>query len=54
MKIVWAKTRRELGLGIHGEPGVEQIALQATLVLVETMADRLRRRLDAGGAAMRC
>lgn len=38
----------ELGLGIHGEPGVEKIAVQAASSLVKTMADRLSTRLDAG------
>jgi dihydroxyacetone kinase len=40
----------ELGLGIHGEPGVEKIDLRATSALVATMAERLARTLPAGGA----
>ncbi|SFN71229.1 dihydroxyacetone kinase [Mesorhizobium sp. NFR06] len=38
----------ELGLGIHGEPGVERIALQSAGTLVAIMAERLAARLDAG------
>ncbi|MEW6635164.1 MAG: dihydroxyacetone kinase subunit DhaK [Pseudomonadota bacterium] len=38
----------ELGLGIHGEPGVERIALQSAGKLVAIMADRLAARLDPG------
>lgn len=38
----------ELGLGIHGEPGVERITLQSASALVAIMADRLAARLDAG------
>ncbi|RAZ91238.1 dihydroxyacetone kinase [Mesorhizobium hawassense] len=38
----------ELGLGIHGEPGVERIALEAASKLVAIMAERLAARLDAG------
>lgn len=36
----------ELGLGIHGEPGVERIALQNATALVAIMAERLAARLD--------
>lgn len=36
----------ELGLGIHGEPGVEKIEVQAVSALVRTMAERLSARLD--------
>jgi len=36
----------ELGLGIHGEPGVERIALQPVVDLVATMTERLAARLD--------
>jgi len=36
----------ELGLGIHGEPGVERIALQSVDSLVAIMAERLAARLD--------
>ncbi|TPK97127.1 MULTISPECIES: dihydroxyacetone kinase subunit DhaK [unclassified Mesorhizobium] len=39
----------ELGLGIHGEPGVERIALQSAGKLVAVMAERLAARLDPGG-----
>ncbi|MDX8532954.1 dihydroxyacetone kinase subunit DhaK [Mesorhizobium sp. VK25A] len=38
----------ELGLGIHGEPGVERITLQSAGALVAIMAERLTARLDAG------
>jgi dihydroxyacetone kinase len=38
----------ELGLGIHGEPGVERIALQSAGAFVAIMAERLAARLDAG------
>ncbi|TPK80715.1 DAK2 domain-containing protein [Mesorhizobium sp. B2-4-18] len=37
----------ELGLGIHGEPGVERIAVQSADKLVAVMAERLAGRLDA-------
>lgn len=36
----------ELGLGIHGEPGVERIAVQSADRLVAIMAERLAARLD--------
>ncbi|MEI9426786.1 dihydroxyacetone kinase subunit DhaK [Mesorhizobium sp. Cs1299R1N3] len=36
----------ELGLGIHGEPGVERIAVQSADRLVAIMAERLAERLD--------
>lgn len=36
----------ELGLGIHGEPGVERIAVQTADKLVAIMAERLSARLD--------
>jgi dihydroxyacetone kinase len=36
----------ELGLGIHGEPGVERIALQPVTDLVATMTERLAAKLD--------
>ncbi|ODA97395.1 dihydroxyacetone kinase [Mesorhizobium sp. SEMIA 3007] len=36
----------ELGLGIHGEPGVERIALQSVDRLVAIMAERLAAGLD--------
>ena len=39
----------ELGLGIHGEPGVERIALQPVLDLVGTMSERLAATLKAEG-----
>ncbi|WFP63213.1 dihydroxyacetone kinase subunit DhaK [Mesorhizobium sp. WSM4904] len=38
----------ELGLGIHGEPGAERIALQSAGKLVSVMAERLAARLDVG------
>ncbi len=37
----------ELGLGIHGEPGVERISLQPIANLVATMTERLAAKLDA-------
>ncbi|MBB3407701.1 dihydroxyacetone kinase [Rhizobium sp. BK316] len=39
----------ELGLGIHGEPGVERISLQPIADLVATMTERLAAKLE--GAA---
>ncbi|MEF0942851.1 dihydroxyacetone kinase subunit DhaK [Rhizobium sp. BR 362] len=36
----------ELGLGIHGEPGVERILLQPVADLVATMSHRLATKLD--------
>ncbi|WP_214472425.1 dihydroxyacetone kinase subunit DhaK [Mesorhizobium sp. dw_380] len=36
----------ELGLGIHGEPGVERIVVQSANRLVAIMAERLAVRLD--------
>ncbi len=36
----------ELGLGIHGEPGVERIALQPVADLVATMTNRLAAKID--------
>ncbi|MER8369281.1 dihydroxyacetone kinase subunit DhaK [Mesorhizobium sp. M0306] len=36
----------ELGLGIHGEPGVERIAVQSAEALVAIMSERLAARLD--------
>jgi dihydroxyacetone kinase len=38
----------ELGLGIHGEPGVEIIALQPVRALIELMVDRLMDALPEG------
>jgi dihydroxyacetone kinase len=38
----------ELGLGIHGEPGVERIAVQGVASIVATMADRLAATLSTG------
>lgn len=40
----------ELGLGIHGEPGVERIAVQSADRLVAIMAERLAARLDPQGS----
>lgn len=40
----------ELGLGIHGEPGVERIALAEVSRIVAIMADRLLAALPPGGA----
>lgn len=39
----------ELGLGIHGEPGVERISLQPIADLVATMTERLGAKLDGAG-----
>ncbi len=36
----------ELGLGIHGEPGVERIALMPITDLIATMTERLAGKLD--------
>ncbi len=38
----------EIGLGIHGEPGIERIPLQELHAIVSTMADRIVPRLDTG------
>lgn len=38
----------ELGLGIHGEPGVERIALQPAEAIVGLMAERLGEKLAPG------
>jgi dihydroxyacetone kinase len=40
----------ELGLGIHGEPGIERIALREIDAIVSLMADRLAGTLTAGEA----
>ncbi|MFB9979042.1 dihydroxyacetone kinase subunit DhaK [Mesorhizobium kowhaii] len=40
----------ELGLGIHGEPGVERIAVQSADRLVAIMVERLSARLDPAGS----
>lgn len=40
----------ELGLGIHGEPGVERIPLQPAQAIVELMARRLGERLAPGAS----
>jgi dihydroxyacetone kinase len=40
----------ELGLGIHGEPGVEKIDLRAVSAIVATMAGRLAAALPPGDA----
>ncbi|MGO7533863.1 dihydroxyacetone kinase subunit DhaK [Rhizobium leguminosarum] len=39
----------ELGLGVHGEPGVERIALQPVADIVSTMVARLTPTLREGG-----
>ncbi|CDM60765.1 MULTISPECIES: dihydroxyacetone kinase subunit DhaK [Rhizobium] len=39
----------ELGLGIHGEPGVERISLQPVADLVATMTNRLAAKIDEAG-----
>jgi dihydroxyacetone kinase len=39
----------ELGLGIHGEPGVERIAVQSADRLVAIMSERIAARLDPAG-----
>ncbi|MBW9063019.1 dihydroxyacetone kinase subunit DhaK [Rhizobium herbae] len=36
----------ELGLGIHGEPGAERIALQPVVNIVATMVERLEAKVD--------
>ncbi len=42
----------ELGLGIHGEPGVERVALREIEALVEVMAERLVGTLAEGDQAL--
>ena len=43
----------ELGLGIHGEPGVERISLQPVVDLVATMTERLAAKVgDTGDHAL--
>lgn len=43
-----SESEGELGLGIHGEPGVERIAVQSTDALIATMTERLAARLTLG------
>jgi dihydroxyacetone kinase len=45
-----ASGQAELGLGIHGEPGVERIELPLAAELAEVMAERLGRRVPTEGA----
>ncbi len=45
-----SESEGELGLGIHGEPGVERIAMQSADALIATMTERLAARLTAGAA----
>ncbi len=40
----------ELGLGIHGEPGVERIAIDSARSLVATMAERLAGHMTGEGS----
>nr|WP_298103967.1 dihydroxyacetone kinase subunit DhaK [uncultured Shinella sp.] len=40
----------ELGLGIHGEPGVERIAIDTARSLVATMAERLAAHMTGEGS----
>lgn len=40
----------ELGLGIHGEPGAERIALQAAEAITALMAERLAAKLAPGAS----
>ncbi|MEK1890311.1 MAG: dihydroxyacetone kinase subunit DhaK [Phyllobacterium sp.] len=42
----------ELGLGIHGEPGVERIAIQEAASIVAIMADRLNATIPVGEYAL--
>ncbi|MCA3647265.1 MAG: dihydroxyacetone kinase subunit DhaK [Methylobacterium sp.] len=39
----------ELGLGIHGEPGIERFTMASAAQLVETMLGRLREALPSSG-----
>ncbi len=39
----------ELGLGIHGEPGIERFVMASAAQLVETMHARLQKAMPAGG-----
>lgn len=43
-----AKGRAELGLGIHGEPGVEQVDFSGAAQAMGTVTDRLAQTLGAG------
>ncbi len=43
--------RIELGLGIHGEPGAETLAMQPADALMRLATDRLQQALDARGWA---
>lgn len=40
----------ELGLGIHGEPGIERFTMASAAQLVETMLARLQKALPASGS----
>lgn len=42
------KGKAELGLGIHGEPGVEQVDFTGARAAMEIMLDRLRPHLGSG------
>ncbi len=44
-----AEGQAELGLGIHGEPGAERLALPPAADLARIMADRLAGALPGGG-----
>jgi len=46
-----AEGQAELGLGIHGEPGVEQIELEGAAQAVERVVDRLAPHLGDGAHA---
>ncbi len=43
-----SESEGELGLGIHGEPGVERIAVQSADAFITTMTERLAARLTLG------
>jgi dihydroxyacetone kinase len=44
-----AEGEGELGLGIHGEPGIERFAMSSATKLVDTMMERLNAAMPAGG-----
>ncbi|KIC47355.1 dihydroxyacetone kinase [Ruegeria sp. ANG-S4] len=43
-----APGKAELGLGIHGEPGVEQVDFANALTAMGTVVEKLRQRVSAG------
>ncbi len=43
-----APGKAELGLGIHGEPGVEQVDFATALTAMSTVVEKLRQRVGSG------